>query len=163
MVYLHMSDIYNKSAIKKATNVTINSELLQKAKSDKININKTKKEYKMYDTPYCKVSYLKEKNAIFCAWKEFCRGDDYRDPLRYGAELIERHEACTWITDTSDGFESDEADTAWLLEEFVPMMRESSIQKIIFIIQKDSPLMDEIMGQKEPLGAFFEVQLVEAL
>ena len=36
-----MSAIYNENAIKKATNVTINSDLLQKAKSYKINISKT--------------------------------------------------------------------------------------------------------------------------
>ena len=35
-----MSAIYNENAVKKATNVTINSDLLQKAKSYKINISK---------------------------------------------------------------------------------------------------------------------------
>jgi len=36
-----MSAIYDETAIKKATNVTINSDLLQKAKSYKINISQT--------------------------------------------------------------------------------------------------------------------------
>jgi antitoxin CcdA len=35
-----MSAIYDETAMKKATNVTINSDLLQKAKSYKINISK---------------------------------------------------------------------------------------------------------------------------
>ena len=35
-----MSVIYNESAPKKATNVTINSDLLQKAKAYKINISR---------------------------------------------------------------------------------------------------------------------------
>jgi len=117
----------------------------------------------MYETSYCKVEYLEEKNAIFCEWKNFCQGNDYRNPLKYGAELIEKHKATTWITDTSNGFESEEADTKWLIEEFVPTMLESSVEKIIFIIQNDSPLMSEIMGQKEALGKFFEVVLVEKL
>ena len=115
----------------------------------------------MYNTHYCKVEYLQDKNAIFCQWKQFSKGDDYRNPLRYGAELIEKHKPTTWITDTTNGFESDEADTKWLLEEFVPKMIESSIEKIIFIIKKDSPLIDEIKGQQKPLGEFFEVKLVE--
>jgi len=40
-----MSAIYNEDAIKKATNVTINSDLLQKAKSYKINISKNFEAY----------------------------------------------------------------------------------------------------------------------
>ncbi len=36
-----MSAIYDETAMKKATNVTINSDLLQKAKSYKINISQT--------------------------------------------------------------------------------------------------------------------------
>lgn len=40
-----MSAIYDESAVKKATNVTINSDLLQKAKSYKINISKNFEAY----------------------------------------------------------------------------------------------------------------------
>ena len=40
-----MSAIYNESAIKKATNVTINSDLLKKAKAYKINISKNFEAY----------------------------------------------------------------------------------------------------------------------
>ena len=117
----------------------------------------------MYNTPYCKVEYQKEKNAIFCEWKAFCKGDDYRNPLKYGAELIEKFKPKTWITDTSNGFESEEADTKWLIEEFMPKMIDSSIEKIIFIIEHDSPLMEEILGQQKALGEFLEVVLEEEL
>jgi hypothetical protein len=115
-----------------------------------------------YETQYAKVAYQKEKNAIFCRWKQFCRGDNYRNPFRYGAELIEKHKATTWITDTNNGFKNEEEDTKWLLEVFMPKMIESSIKKIIFVIKKNSPLMDEILGQKEALGEFFEVELLES-
>jgi len=117
----------------------------------------------MYNSSFCKVEYLEEKNAIFCEWKQFCKGDEYRNPLRYGAGLIEEHKPSTWITDTTNGFESEDADTKWLLNEFIPKMIESSIEKVIFIIKNDSPLMDEILGQQKPLGEFFEVELVEGL
>jgi methylphosphotriester-DNA--protein-cysteine methyltransferase len=117
----------------------------------------------MYNTKYCKVEYLKNKNAIFFQWKEFCKEDDYRNPFRHGAELIEKYQPKTWITDTTNGFENEEADTKWLLEEFVPLMIESSIEKIIFVIKNDSPLMGEIVGQKEALDEFFEVELLEGV
>jgi len=117
----------------------------------------------MYETQYFKVNYLKEKNAIFCEPKQFCKGDDYRNPFRYGAELIEKHKPTIWITDTTYGFENEEEDTVWLLEEFVPELIKSSIEKIVFIIKDDSPLMDEILGQTKALEVFFEVELVENL
>ncbi len=113
----------------------------------------------MYNSKYCKVEYHNKKSAIFCQWKEFCKSDDYRNPLIYGAELIEKYKPTTWITDTTNGFENEEADTKWLLEVFMPKMIESSIKKIVFIIDKDSPLMGEIKGQKEALSDYFEVEL----
>ena len=115
------------------------------------------------NTPSCQLQYLKGKNAILCQWKQFCKGDDYRNPFRYAMQEIEKHNITTWITDTTNGFESEEADTQWLLEEFVPSMINSSIKKVIFIIANDSPLMDEIKGQEMVLSQFFEVELVEDL
>lgn len=117
----------------------------------------------MYNTPYCQVKTQKEKNAILCQWKQFCQDNDYRKPLLYAKEQIDKHQLTTWITDTTHGFESREADTKWLLEEYMPMMIESSIEKVIFIIVEDSPLRDEIEGQAVALREFFEVELVESL
>ena len=117
----------------------------------------------MYNSPYCQLQHLKAQNAILCRWKQFCKGNDYRNPFKYAMQEIEKHQISTWITDTTYGFESDKADTQWLLEEFVPSMIESSIKKVIFIIADDSPLMKEISAQKVALSQFFEVALVESL
>ena len=89
--------------------------------------------------------------------------DDYRDPLKFATQEIEKHQITTWITDTTNGFESEEADTKWLLEEFVPSMISSSIEKIIFIIANDSPLMEEIKAQEVALSSFFAVALLESI
>ena len=117
----------------------------------------------MLNTQYCQIQHLKEKNAILLEWKQFCKGEDYQEPFSYGLELIKKHNITTWITDTTHGFENEDADTVWLLEEIMPKFIESSLEKIIFIIAGDSPLMGEILGQKEALGAFFEVELVHKI
>jgi len=117
----------------------------------------------IYNTPYCQLQHLKTQNAILCKWKQFCKGDDYRDPLKFATQEIEKHQISTWITDTTNGFESEEADTKWLLEAFVPIMISSSIKKVVFIIADDSPLMEEIKAQEVALSQFFEVELVEDL
>ena len=117
----------------------------------------------MFNTQYCQIQHLKEKNAILLEWKQFCQGEDYRKPFRYGLELIKKHNISTWITDTTHGFENEEADTVWLLEEIMPKFIESSLEKIVFVISDDSHLMGEILGQKEVLVEHFEVALVEEL
>ena len=79
-----MSAIYNENAIKKATNVTINSDLLQKAKSYKINISKT---FEAYLAEVVKQReeqrWLEENQAAFDAVnerieKEGLFSDEYR-------------------------------------------------------------------------------------
>jgi len=117
----------------------------------------------IYNTPYCQLQHLKEQNAILCEWKAPCKGDDYRNPLKFATKEIEKHKIGTWITDTTNGFKSEEADTQWLLEEFVPSMINSSIEKVIFIIANDSPLIEEIKAQEMALSKYFKVVLVESL
>ncbi|MCB4749499.1 MAG: hypothetical protein LGB67_05450 [Sulfurovum sp.] len=112
----------------------------------------------MYNTPHCQITQIKEKNAILVKWKQKYSGDDYRNPFLYAMELVAKEQIDTWIVDTTTGFENEEADTKWLLEEFVPMMIESMIRRIIFIIAEDSPLHDEIEGQAMALREFFEVE-----
>lgn len=117
----------------------------------------------MYQTEFCRIEYLEDIDAVLCTWKQFCFGDDYRNPLRHGLELLKQHGCRNWITDTTDGFESSPEDTAWLLNEFLPKTVESSCKNLFFIIAQDSPLESEIKGQADALGEFFNVFLCENL
>ena len=113
----------------------------------------------MYQTDFCHIEYLKDIDAVLCTWKQFCQGDSYRDPLRYGLALLNEKECQNWITDTTNGFENSPEDTAWLLNEFIPKTIESSCKKLFFIIEPDSPIKDEIESQAEALRKFFTVHL----
>ena len=117
----------------------------------------------MYESIFCKVQYLEEKNAILCEWKQFCHGEDYREPFYFALELIKVKQIHTWITDTTNGFENEEVDTQWLLEEYMPQLIQSSVKKIVFIIGKESLLMNEIEEQVQSLKDFFDVELLESL
>jgi methionine synthase II (cobalamin-independent) len=121
------------------------------------------KNVKMYKTKHCKVNYLEKQNAVFCQWKQFCKGDDYREPLEFGLNLLLKTGATTWITDTTNGFENAEEDTQWLLEEFLPKVLQTNYKKIVFIMEQDSPLKEEIDAQAVTLGEYFEVLQVESL
>ncbi len=79
-----MSAIYDESAAKKATNVTVNSDLLRKAKAYKINISKS---FEAYLAELVKekeeARWLEENKEAIEAFNERVRkrglfGDKYR-------------------------------------------------------------------------------------
>jgi len=49
----------------------------------------------MFKSQFCEVSYLQNINAVLCNWKKSCSNDDYRNPLKYGLELINEKNATT--------------------------------------------------------------------
>ncbi len=117
----------------------------------------------MLETDFCRVEYLTAQDAVLCRWKGFCCGEDYRLPLAYGLELLEKYGATSWITDTTFGFESTPDDTRWLAAEFIPKTVRSSCKNVYFIIRNDSPLKHEIESQAEILKEYFNVKLVGTL
>ena len=117
----------------------------------------------MYTSEFCDVGYCKELDAVLCTWKQFCRGDDYRDPLRHGLELLQNTDCKNWITDTENGFESTPEDTQWLLECFIPETLSTNCKNLFFLIAPDSPLRGEIRAQAEALKELFNVTLLDNL
>ena len=117
----------------------------------------------MYKSSFCKVSYPEELNAVLCEWKQFCKGTDYQKPLLYGLKLINENNAKVWITDTRNGFENEKADTQWLIHDFMPKLLESSCKEIVFVIEEESLLLDEIKGQEQSLSEYFTVTFVKSL
>ena len=117
----------------------------------------------MFESEFCKVEYLQNINAVLCTWKKYCEFNDYREPLQYGLKLINQNNATTWITDTSNGFESTPEDNEWLATKFSPQAINSTCEKVVFIIKNDSPLKNEIELQEQLLKQFFEVELAEEL
>jgi hypothetical protein len=113
----------------------------------------------MYETKFCKVNYLEKQNAVLCEWQEFCKGNDYKEPLEFGLKLIHEKNATVWITDTTNGFENAEEDTQWLLEKFLPKVLQTNCKKIMFIMEQNSPLQAEINAQAVALREHFEVEI----
>jgi|GEM_PF-879763 len=116
-----------------------------------------------FKSKFCKVEYVEDLNAVHCQWREKCSFDDYREPLEYGLQLIHKHNAKVWITDTTHGFESEVEDTQWLLENFIPKSIESSCDTIYFIIDDNSPLQNEIGGQSKALSQHFNTKCIRNL
>jgi len=117
----------------------------------------------MFKSEFCEIKYLAQHNAVYCQWKAYCQYEDYRKPLEFGLDLINKNSANIWITDTTNGFESHKEDTKWLLENFIPNTINSSCDTLIFIIKNNSPLKNEIDEQSKALSQYFDVREVANL
>ncbi len=101
----------------------------------------------MYQSEFCNVSYNEQYNVVFVEWKKFCCFDDYRKPLEYALSIIKEHKGCNYVADTRNGFENIKEDTNWVADYFMPKATEFGCKEIIFIIDKNNTLKDELEGQ----------------
>jgi antitoxin CcdA len=80
-----MTDLYDRSAIKKATNLTVNSDLLAKSRALKINLSATLEKALVVELKAAEAEQWKKKNrSAIQAYNEFvaehgCFGDEYRE------------------------------------------------------------------------------------
>ncbi len=80
-----MQDLYNVNAPKKATNLSLNSDLLQKARSLKVNLSATLEQALREKLKSIEAEKWKQENkAAIVAYNEFvaengCIGDEYRN------------------------------------------------------------------------------------
>ena len=112
----------------------------------------------MYRSKYCDVKYDESNNIVFVKWKKFCLGEDYRAPLRYALDIMKAHDDCHYVADTRDGFEDDPEDTKWLFDHFIPEGYAAGCRYIIFIIDQNNSLKEELEGQSAELSKFFTVK-----
>lgn len=112
----------------------------------------------MYNSKFCDVNYDKENNVVFIKWKNFCCGDDYRNPLREAIRIMSKHEDCHYVADTRDGFEDEEEDTKWVIEVFTKEAYSAGCRYMFFIIDKDNSLKEELEGQSVAFRKYFTVK-----
>jgi antitoxin CcdA len=80
-----MTDLYDRSAIKKATNLTVNSDLLEKSRTLRINLSATLEKALVAELQAAEAEQWKKKNRpAIQAYNEFvaehgCFGDEYRE------------------------------------------------------------------------------------
>ncbi len=103
-------------------------------------------ENNQYLSASCDVSYLPDYNAVFVKWKKFCCLEDYRAPLHFALEIIQKYR-CDYVADTRTGFENIPEDTKWVADYFMPKAVESGCKCIYFIIDQKNALKDELEGQ----------------
>lgn len=116
----------------------------------------------MYLSEYCDVKYEENYNVVFVKWKKFCCWEDYRKPLVYALEIIDKYK-CDYVADTRDGFENIEEDTKWVAEYLMPKAVEKGCKCIYFIIDEDNSLKEELEGQAQDSADLIEFKYIFGL
>jgi len=110
-----------------------------------------------YRSVYSDVDYHPDLNIVLVTWKQFCCGDNYRKPLLHALDIMQTHKGCQYVADTRRGFENEPADTAWVFDYFLPQAAQTDCKAIIFIIDYDNVLKEELEGQALQLRKHFDV------
>ncbi len=110
-----------------------------------------------YDSEFCNVRYIEKDNVIFLTWKKFARIDDYRKPALFALDLLKKFPKSNFIVDARNGFEDDEEDVKWGFSELLPSMAKTDCKYVIFIMQNQSEIQDEMDMWTIEFGKYFAV------
>lgn len=117
----------------------------------------------MLKSEFCEVSYLKKENIILLKWEKFCQGKDYRAPLYYVLELLQKNKNSNFICDARNGFEDNKEDVKWVFDEFIPKISDTDCKKVVFVTNVVNNIQGEIDMFTNEFMKYFEVKIVISL
>lgn len=118
--------------------------------------------YDLFDSEFCKVTYVKKDNVVLLTWKKFCCYDDYRNPTLFASKLLHKHAGSNFVIDAANGFEDEKEDVEWGFSVLLPDMAKSSCKKCIFILNEIPAIEDEIDLWTAEFKKYFQVYKVQS-
>lgn len=106
-----------------------------------------------HEKDHLTVQYNESLDAVVMKWHEFAQGEDFRDGLDAGLELVEEKGATNWLADLREmGTVADE-DQEWSNNDWFPRALETTLANMA-IIQPESVvanmsvenIMEEVAG-----------------
>ena len=120
-------------------------------------------EKKVFNSEFCEVKYLERENVVLLTWKKFCSLEDYREPVRYGLDLIKNHKGSNFVCDARNGFEDIEEDVKWDFEYFIPEFSKEGCRQVVFILDAVNSIEGEIDMFTNEFKKYFTVDKVTSL
>lgn len=90
-----------------------------------------------YDEPHLEVRYDSTVDAVVMEWKRFAKGDDFRDGLDTGLELVERKRAKNWLADLREMGTVAEEDQEWSNDEWFPRALQTCLHSMAIVKPED--------------------------
>lgn len=117
----------------------------------------------MFESPYCRVTYLEGDKAVYLAWKGFCRGGDYRRPTMYALSLLKECSGSDFIIDARNGFEDDPVDVEWGFKILLPAMGKTGCARCVMIMNEVNDIEGEMDMWTREFKKYFQVLRVSSL
>jgi hypothetical protein len=90
-----------------------------------------------YDSNFLTIEWNESLGAVEMNWHDFAQGDDYREGLNSGLELVEEKRAANWLADLRDMGTVADDDQTWTNEKWYPQAFDTTLSNMA-IIQPES-------------------------
>jgi hypothetical protein len=90
-----------------------------------------------YQTDFLTIEWDESTEAVVMNWTDFVEGDEYREGLNEGLELVKRHNSENWLADLRDMSAVSQEDQEWTRDEWHPRAFELPLTKMA-IVQPES-------------------------
>ena len=81
-----------------------------------------------FESPFAKVEWDEATNCVIVAFKGYAEGNNFREPLHKGVELLKLKKTSRWITDVRDMRVTKLEDQDWAAIEWHKEFIESGVQ-----------------------------------
>jgi hypothetical protein len=90
-----------------------------------------------YESAFLIIEWDGSIEAVIMNWTDFAEGEEYREGLNKGLEVIEQHGAENWLADLREMGAVSQEDQEWTRNEWHPRAFETSLTNMA-IIQPES-------------------------
>lgn len=94
-----------------------------------------------YDADHLTVQYDESVDAVVMNWHDFAQGEEFRDGLDTGLELVQKKNAENWLADLREMETVAEDDQEWSNTDWFPRAMETSLTNMA-IIKPESVIAD---------------------
>ncbi len=110
-----------------------------------------------FDSEFCTVQYVPEKNFVLLRWKKACSFDNYRNPHMIVLDLLAKHPDSNYMVDARNGFEDEKEDVEWGFSYMIPTMAKTDCKKVVFIMHEKNDIEGEMDMWSNEFRKYFEV------
>jgi hypothetical protein len=90
-----------------------------------------------YDKPHLTVTHDTDLDAVVMDWDGFVKGQEYRDSLEAGLELVQQERATNWLADLREMGTVDTDDQEWTNQDWFPRAMDSTLKHMAIIKPED--------------------------
>lgn len=110
---------------------------------------------KEFNSEYCTVKYLEDKNVVLLQWKKFSSFENYRKPTTFALQMLKENPNSNFIIDARNGFEDEKEDVEWGFSYLLPEMSKTDCKKVVFIMNQVNDIEDEMDMWSKEFGKYF--------